>query len=46
MMDYFGYGDDYDYDYDSYGHYRSITSRASDYVPWDVVNEVSFQNNR
>ena len=41
MMDYFGYGDDYDYDYDSYGHYRSITSRASDYVPWDVVNEVS-----
>uniref|UniRef100_A0A6A7FZ76 Serine, glycine, tyrosine and glutamine-rich protein-like n=2 Tax=Hirondellea gigas TaxID=1518452 RepID=A0A6A7FZ76_9CRUS len=44
MMDYFGYGgdyDDYDYDYDTYGHYaRSMVSRASDYIPWDSVNEI------
>ncbi|XP_018021180.1 serine, glycine, tyrosine and glutamine-rich protein-like [Hyalella azteca] len=44
MMDYFGYGEDYEYnDYDdSYGLYaRSLVSRASQYVPWDAVNEVS-----
>ena len=47
MMDYFGYGDDYDYDYDydsSYGQYaRSFASRASDYVPWDSINEVRIK---
>ena len=44
MMSYFGYGDDYDYDYDynSYGNYaRSFVSTASDYVPWEAINEVS-----
>ena len=44
MMDYFGYGEeisDYDYEDSSYGSYaRSIVSRASNYVPWDSVNEV------
>jgi len=41
MMDYFGYGEEsYDYDYDSYSHYRSITDTASDYIPWDSVEEV------
>lgn len=44
-MEYFGYGDDYDYDYDynegGYGTYaRSMVSRASQYVPWEAVNEV------
>lgn len=44
MMEYFGYGEDYDYDYDyeGYGTYaRSMVSRASEYVPWEAVNELS-----
>jgi len=41
MMDYFGYGEEsYDYDYDSYGHYRSVTETASEYIPWDSIEEV------